>query len=155
MQNQKKCLLILVAISLTSIMIASCAQSDSVSEKSKKQLNNLAGPESSSTTMFAVAGQASLEDMILFEGNVFVASTKPVVSRWQLAGWEIARNGNSIAGDQVPPDCTLYPHEGVEDQWIGSCTGSTYVPTDGANHIAVMHTDLDGSTELIQVAPTK
>jgi len=94
------------------------------------------------------------QGMITFEGNVFVASTNPSPGRWQLAGWQIASRTMTIEENQVPTDCTLYPHEGVEDQWIGSCTGNTLIPKDGASHIAVMHTPPDGNTIMIQVAPT-
>ena len=92
--------------------------------------------------------------MLSFEGRVFVASTKPAPGLWQSAGWQIARNSMTIADDQIPVDCTLYPHKGVEDQWIGSCTGNTLIPKDGASHIQVMHTPPDGKTILVQVAPT-
>ena len=93
------------------------------------------------------------EGMLAFDGSVFVASTKPTVSRWHLAGWQIARQSLTIEVDQVPVDCTLYRHLGVEDQWIGSCSGHTLIPRDGANHIAVMHTQPDGTSILVQVAP--
>lgn len=94
-------------------------------------------------------------DKVLFEGIVFVASTTPFSKQWEAAGWKIAKNTETIDDNQVPQDCTLYPHRGVEGQWIGSCPGPTYIPTDGANHIAVMHTALDGSTSLVQVAPAE
>ena len=94
------------------------------------------------------------QGMLSFEGSVFVASTKPSTALWQLAGWQIAKNSITVADNPVPVDCTLYPHEGVEDQWIGSCTGSTLIPSDGASHIAVMHTPPGGNTILVQVAPT-
>lgn len=94
------------------------------------------------------------QGMITFEGNVFVASTNPLPGRWQLAGWQIASRSITIEENQVPIDCTLYPHEGVEDQWIGSCSGNTLIPEDGASHIAVMHTPTDGNTIMVQVAPT-
>ena len=97
--------------------------------------------------------QSTPEDMLAFEGRVFVASTNPVNTRWQLAGWQIAVQ--PIAGDEesIPADCTLYPHLGVDDQWIGSCAGYTFIPRDGAHHIAVMHTQPDGTKQLVQVAP--
>jgi hypothetical protein len=94
------------------------------------------------------------EGMLLFEGSVFVASTKPLKGRWQLAGWQIASRSMAISDDQVPVDCTLYPHQGVENQWIGSCSGTTFIPKDGASNIAVMHTPPGGNTILVQVAPT-
>ena len=91
--------------------------------------------------------------MVAFDGTVFVASIEPNLDRWQLAGWKIGSQSQATDKDQVPSDCTLYPHLGVEDQWIGSCFGYTYVPEDGARHIAVMHTPPDGTPILVQVAP--
>jgi hypothetical protein len=91
--------------------------------------------------------------MVAFEGNVFVASTKPIVDHWHQAGWQIARQSLTVEVKQVPVDCTLYRHLGVEDQWIGSCSGYIFIPRDGASHIAVMHTQLDGSSNLVQIAP--
>lgn len=94
------------------------------------------------------------QGMVSFEGSVFVASTKPSPELWELAGWHIAKNSMKVAEAQVPGDCTLYPHEGVEDQWIGICIGNTLIPQDGASHIQVMHTPPDGNTIAVQVAPT-
>jgi hypothetical protein len=94
------------------------------------------------------------EGMVVFEGSVFVASTNPLPDCWRMAGWQIASKSTAISDDQVPMDCTLYPHRGVENQWIGSCFGNTSIPEDGASHIAVMHTPPDGNTILVQVAPT-
>jgi hypothetical protein len=96
---------------------------------------------------------SSPEGMHAFEGQVFVASTLPVSSRWNQAGWKVS--SQSVAGDrtEIPDDCTLYPHQGVDHQWIGNCAGRILIPCDGADHIAVMHTRSDGSTEFIQVAP--
>lgn len=108
---------------------------------------------SESETITVNADHSPYEGMLAFEGSVFVASTKPTVSRWHLAGWQIARQSLTIEVDQVPVDCTLYRHRGVEDQWIGSCSGYTLIPSDGASHIAVMHTQPDGTSILVQVAP--
>lgn len=99
------------------------------------------------------SGKPLASKLVLFEGSVFVASTNPESQRWESAGWRIAKKTNSLDENQVPQDCTLYPHKGVENQWIGSCPGPAYIPSDGATHIAVMHTQLDGSTSLVQVAP--
>lgn len=97
--------------------------------------------------------QAKSDNLLAFEGRVFVASTKPENNLWQSAGWQIAVQPVAGGDESVPADCTLYPHQGVDDQWIGSCTGYTYIPRDGANHIAVMHTQPDGTTIMVQVAP--
>ena len=101
----------------------------------------------------ALSDQPSSVEMVAFEGNVFVASTKPIVDRWHQAGWQIAKQ--SLTGEigQVPVDCTLYKHLGVQNQWIGSCSGYTFIPKDGASHIAVMQTQPDGTSILVQVAP--
>jgi hypothetical protein len=129
--------LILLVILLSLLMLSAC--STFTDGTKSNQLNNKS---------FVPQG------MITFEGSVFVASTNPSPGRWQLAGWQIASRSMTIEENQVPLDCTLYPHEGVEDQWIGSCSGNTLIPKDGASHIAVMHTPPDGNTILIQVAPT-
>ena len=97
--------------------------------------------------------QAKSADLLAFEGRVFVASTKPENNLWQSAGWQIAVQPVAGGEESVPADCTLYPHQGVDGQWIGSCTGYTYIPREGANHIAVMHTQPDGTTIMVQVAP--
>ena len=94
------------------------------------------------------------EDMQLFEGSVFVASTDPLPDLWHLAGWQIASKSTAVTDDQVPMDCTLYPPQGVENQWIGSCFGDTWIPKNGASHIAVMHTPSEGDPIFVQVAPT-
>lgn len=93
------------------------------------------------------------EGMRIFEGEVFVASTKPKAGLWKSAGWKIAKHTQSTDGDDMPSDCTLYPHEGVEDQWIGNCSGNIYIPIDGAKHIAIVLTHPDGNTTHIQVSP--
>ena len=93
------------------------------------------------------------DGMVAFDGEVFVASTEVVTSRWQSAGWRIGDQALDTESQDVPPDCTLYPHAGVDNQWIGSCRGYVLVPQDGASHIDVILTHPDGSTTLIQVAP--
>jgi len=110
-------------------------------------------PFAGSDTIEGLADRFLPEGMLAFEGSVFVASTKPSNNRWYLAGWQIAVKPLILEDDSIPADCTLYPHQGVDDQWIGSCTGYTIIPRDGANHIAVMHTQPDGTTTLVQVAP--
>lgn len=93
------------------------------------------------------------EGMRIFEGDVFVASTKPITKLWQSAGWRIAKKPHSIDKESIPSDCTLYPHKGVADQWIGNCAGFIYIPIEGAKHIAVVLTHPDGNTTHVQVAP--
>lgn len=137
MTNYAKSLLIILVLLLAVPMFSACStyQDDGIRGQTK---DNTIIPQG----------------MLTFEGSVFVASTRPSPVRWQLAGWEIASYSISVTDNQVPADCTLYPHEGVEDQWIGSCAGNTLIPRDGARHIAVMHTPPDGNTILVQVAPT-
>jgi hypothetical protein len=116
--------------------------------------NLIYNPQSSASKVISVKDDRSLPaGMVAFNGKVFVASIEPILDRWQLAGWKIGSQSQATDNDQVPSDCTLYPHLGVEDQWIGSCYGYTFVPEDGARHIAVMHTPPDGATILVQVAP--
>ena len=100
-----------------------------------------------------VSAQLKSGNLLIFEGEVFVASTRPEKNRWQSAGWQISEQFVTGGDELVPANCTLYPHQGVDDQWIGSCSGYTYIPRDGARHIAVMHTQPDGTTKMVQVAP--
>ena len=125
-------------ILITFLMSSACSESPSL----------LDDGEDAITAHIQGAGE-----LVSFDGYVFVAITKPDNILWLSAGWQIA--AQPFAGEQesVPADCTLYPHEGVDDQWIGSCTGSTYIPRAGAEHIAVMHTEPDGTTRMVQVAP--
>lgn len=72
---------------------------------------------------------------------------------WQIAGWQVSNQTIDTNNSDIPQDCTLYPHHGVSNQWIGSCAGYILIPRNGAKDIAVMITDVNGSTDLIQVAP--
>ncbi len=92
-------------------------------------------------------------DMVAFEGVVFVATTELNKYLWQVAGWQISSKSIDTNNSDIPNDCTLYPHDGVSDQWIGSCEGYILVPRNGAKHIAVMVTDTAGSTNMVQIAP--
>jgi len=92
-------------------------------------------------------------DMVAFEGIVFVATTELNKYLWQVAGWKISSKSIDTNNSDIPKDCTLYPHDGVSDQWIGSCEGYILVPRNGAKHIAVMVTDSEGSTNMVQIAP--
>jgi hypothetical protein len=93
------------------------------------------------------------DGMVAFEGTVFVALTEPVASRWLSAGWRIAEQPVDTDAQQAPLDCSLYPHSGVQDQWVGGCRGYVLIPHDGAQHIAVMVTNPDGSSTMVQIAP--
>lgn len=91
--------------------------------------------------------------MIPFNGSVFVAVSEINHEVWNKAGWKISDQSIDTDTQEVPENCTLYGHKGVDGQWVGRCRGKVLIPKDGAKHIAVMHTSLDGSTILIQVAP--
>ena len=95
----------------------------------------------------------SPEGMVAFDGNLFVASTELLPDQWRMAGWRIADQPIDTETQTAPPDCTLYPHLGVADQWVGSCSGHVLVPRAGATNIAVILTNPDGSTTMVQVAP--
>lgn len=160
-QIQIKISPIIEIILLTMLMGTACSPNMLSSEReqtdnqatSVRILPEKSSPQSVSDTIPVKADRSPPADMVAFEGSVFVASTKPIVNHWHRAGWQIARQSLTVEVDQVPVDCTLYRHLGVEDQWIGSCSGYTLIPRDGASHIAVMHTQPDGTSSLVQVAP--
>jgi hypothetical protein len=93
------------------------------------------------------------EGMVAFEGNVFVATTELDTGLWQSAGWSIGQDPVSTDPADLQADCTLYPHAGVENQWVGRCRGYILIPQAGARDIAVMVTDESGGTMVVQVAP--
>lgn len=97
---------------------------------------------------------SSPADVASFEGTIFVFTTDLATGLWSSAGWRISEMPLDTANQDIPLDCTLYPHSGVANQWVGGCSGHIDVPRGGANHIAVMVAHLDGSTTLVQVAPT-
>ena len=130
-------------------------QSHPNNQVSSGQTNSRQKSHTSESGIISIKADKVLpEGMLAFEGSVFVASTEPLLGRWHMAGWQIASQSLAVVDDQVPMDCTLYPHQGVEDQWIGSCSGDILIPKDGANHLVVMHTPPGGNTTLVQVAPT-
>jgi hypothetical protein len=158
---QIKLLLNILILIFALPLVSACSASFLATEKNQPVNQTVSSgsaqvgnPQSPASKVISVKDDRSLPaGMVAFDGIVFVASTKPVPDRWQLAGWRIGSQSQATVDDQVPPDCTLYPHLGVEDQWIGSCFGYILVPKDGASHIAVMHTPPDGTTILVQVAP--
>jgi hypothetical protein len=154
-------LIFLPILVLLAWLVAACSGSDLLSAApernpgsspagDKESMNSVSIPSSS---LVELSVQSSPEGMYAFKGRVFVASTHPANKRWQQAGWQVATKAIVTDGDTIPEDCTLYPHQGVDNQWIGSCVGNILIPQDGADHIAVMHTREDGTTSLIQVAP--
>jgi len=139
--STKRSILVLVLLMMMSLLASACSNTPypTGNRKDGKPALN----DSSST----------VDDLLAFDGSVFVASTRPLHHLWQAAGWRIAAQPADGGEGSIPVDCTLYPHQGVDDQWIGSCSGRTYIPRAGASHIAVMHTNLAGSTQMVQVAP--
>lgn len=102
---------------------------------------------------FSSPDDATAQDMVTFRGTVFVATSGIVESLWRLADWRI--NDQPVDTDErdLPADCTLRPHAGVINQWVGRCAGDVLIPKQGAQHIAVMLTDENGQVTMIQVAP--
>jgi hypothetical protein len=155
-KNKQIPLLILVILTgLLSLWVTGCAPFESVSASAGEETNQ----DSQSAGQPVVAKQVASSQrtasaqIVVFEGSIFVASTDLVNERWLVAGWKISTQSIDTDSHPVPLDCTLYPHFGVENQWVGSCSGRVKVPQDGARNIAVMHTKVDGSTILVQVAP--
>jgi hypothetical protein len=101
----------------------------------------------------ASSNSATPEGMVAFEGKVFVALTAPATARWQDAGWRVGNQPVNTDIQQAPLDCSLNPHSGVQDQWVGGCQGYVLIPQDGAQHIAVMVIKSDGSSTMVQIAP--
>ena len=95
----------------------------------------------------------ALNSIVIFDGTVFVASTEMVADAWFSAGWQISDQPLDTDTHPAPLDCTLYPHAGVLNQWVGGCVGHVQIPRNGAENIAVVFTNQDGVTEMIQVAP--
>lgn len=93
------------------------------------------------------------QDMVAFRGTVFVATSGIVESLWKLADWRISDQPIDTDENDLPVDCTLRPHAGVVNQWVGRCAGDILIPKEGAQHIAVMLTDENGQVTMIQVAP--
>ena len=93
------------------------------------------------------------QGMVAFDGSLFVASTELIPDQWRMAGWRISDQPIDTEKQSAPSDCTLYPHLGVADQWVGSCKGHVLIPQTGASNIAVILTHPDGSTTMVQVAP--
>jgi hypothetical protein len=153
-------------LAITSIILLSaCGQLDPDSEtalaysEQGPKITNLSEVDSSlkqSTDLNSDESTSNIEhssDMVSFDGVVFVATTDLDEYLWQIAGWRISQQELDTENSDIPQDCTLYPHQGVSDQWVGSCAGYILVPKNGAKHIAVMVTDDKGSTNMVQVAP--
>jgi len=96
---------------------------------------------------------SSNTEIVSFRGSVFVAASMLVPDLWQPAGWRVSNQPVDTDSVDLPADCTLYPHLGVVNQWVGRCNGNVLVPKNGADHIAVMVTDENGENTMYQVAP--
>lgn len=96
---------------------------------------------------------SAAQDLVAFRGTVFVATSGIVKSLWRLADWRISDQPVDTDEKDLPVDCTLHPHAGVVNQWVGRCAGDILIPKEGAQHIAVMLTDENGQVTMIQVAP--
>lgn len=149
-------LLILVVLAgLLALWLTGCAPMTSVSASAG--IENKQGAQGNGQQVVAkqvaISQQSGSRQIVVFEGSIFVASTDLVSNRWLVAGWKISTQPIDTDTQLIPLNCTLYPHFGVENQWVGSCSGRVQVPQDGARNIAVMHTKVDGSTDLVQVAP--
>lgn len=156
----------IILLSLISIILLSaCSQFDSDSEialaftdqsyaKSDLSSEDSVAEQTANQNSDAYTSNNGLSsDMVSFNGVVFVATTDLDKYLWQIAGWRISEQYLDTENKDIPQDCTLYPHHGVSDQWVGSCSGYILVPRHGAKHIAVMVTDEKGSTNMVQVAP--
>lgn len=150
---------------ITIILLSACSQSlpDSPTAYASEEkgavvsmkIDDIAdiNPETQDYTEESISPYENSSDMVPFEGLVFVATTELDEYLWQIAGWQVSNQTIDTNDSDIPQDCTLYPHLGVTNQWIGSCTGFILIPRNGAKDIAVMITDDSGSTDLIQVAP--
>jgi hypothetical protein len=150
---------------ITIILLSACGQPipDSPTAYASEEYRSNISKQTISETTIDPEVQVRIEDndtpyknssdMVPFEGLVFVATTDLDEYLWQIAGWHVSNQSIDTNNSEIPQDCTLYPHHGVSNQWIGSCTGYILIPRNGAKDIAVMITDIDGSTDLIQVAP--
>lgn len=147
------------------ILLSACGQYISDSDTAlafsdqrpeKANLSNLVSSGDQTTNEDSdgdISNNEASSDMVAFDGVVFVATTELDKYLWQIAGWRISEKNLDTENIDIPQDCTLYPHHGVADQWVGSCSGYILVPRNGAKHIAVMVTDEKGSTNMVQVAP--
>jgi hypothetical protein len=162
MHNTVKLIPLVLLIIIT---LSACGQLDAESESSlsfseqvsaksnKSKIDSVVDESANLNPNGGVSNSAPSSDMVSFEGLVFVATTDLDEYLWQIAGWRISAQGLDTDSSDIPQDCTLYPHDGVSDQWVGSCSGYILVPRNGAKHIAVMVTDNNGSTNMVQVAP--
>lgn len=162
MQNIIKIYLI---ASITIILLSACGQPlpDSPTAYASEEKGSVVSkkndaeadinPVAQDYTEESVSHYDNTSDMVPFEGIIFVATTDLDEYLWQIAGWQVSNQTIDTNDSDIPQDCTLYPHDGVSNQWIGSCSGYILIPRNGAKHIAVMITDVNGSTDLIQVAP--
>lgn len=134
-------------ICATLLLLSACAPTGEVSDS----IDEVSFTDSASAA--EQHNQMPPDEMISFQGTVFVATSDLIQQLWQAAGWRISDQPIDTDAGEVPVDCSLHPHLGVVGQWVGSCSGEVKVPKYGAQHIAVMVTAEDGSVTMIQVAP--
>lgn len=137
----------ILLICATFLLLSACAPSND----SANSTDEVSFTDSASAA--EQQGQVPSDEMVTFQGTVFVATSDLIQQLWQDAGWRISDQPVDTDAGDVAVDCTLHPHLGVVDQWVGSCAGNVQVPKYGAQHIAVMVTAGDGSVTMIQVAP--
>jgi hypothetical protein len=95
------------------------------------------------------------ENITVLEGDIFVSTTEILPELWGSTGWRIANKSWDTGEQDLPADCTLYPHSGAAGQWVGRCRGEVKIPAAGAANIAVMIAGPDGNLTMMQVAPPR
>jgi hypothetical protein len=163
MKNSYRCKFRILFFLSSAILLGACGPAQFVSspltiqamdQDSSLTESNSGQPTNKASGNNSIDASLSQRDTFVgFEGSVFVASVNLIKVRWQEAGWDISQQSIDTDSESLPADCTLYPHRGVNNQWVGNCTGYVLVPKDGASHISVMHTGYDGNTKMIQIAP--
>lgn len=158
MKNHKIAFL-LIFFPLSLLLLAACSSPSESSMDSNPNLlsaNGSAAAAEASKALYPSPDNnldSGQDEMVAFRGTVFVATSQMVNGLWQTAGWQISEQPIDTDANEVPSDCTLYPHAGVVGQWVGRCRGKVSVPRKGAEHIAVMVTDENGNVSMIQIAP--
>jgi hypothetical protein len=136
-------------ICATFLLLSACAPSSD----STNSIDEVSFTDSASAAEQSQQATSVPNEMVTFQGTVFVATSDVIAQLWQEAGWRLSDVPVDTDAGDVPVDCSLHPHLGVANQWVGSCGGTVRVPKYGAQHIAAMVTGEDGSVTMIQVAP--
>ena len=138
-----------ILICASFLLLSACAPSDDAANP----IDEVSFTDSASAAEQRERATSAPNEMVTFQGTVFVATSDLIPQLWQEAGWRISDQPIDTDAGEVPVDCSLHPHAGVVDQWVGSCAGTVRVPKYGAQHIAAMVTAEDGTVTMIQVAP--